>query len=402
MAGFTATIFLRSLDWVTNIRDANIFLIWGLPLAGLLIGYIYQLYGKDIAGGNNLILQEIHDPKTIIPLKMSPLIFFSTVASHLFGASVGREGTVVQIGASLSDQISKRFKISSDERKSFLVAGAGAGFGAAIGVPWAGVIFGMEVISIGRLKLFAWYECLIASFVAYLTTNLMGVTHVKFLRFMTDDFGIKNILFVVLAGILFGLFAQLFSKTTHFIERKVHQYISFPPFRPCLAGVFIVILYYYEGTYLYTGLGLSEIQRVFYEKALFQEPFLKTLFTALAIGSGFKGGEFTPLVFIGTTLGSALSNFLPLSINLLTALGFAAVFAGASNTPLACTIMAIEIFGLQIAPFALIACFASYYVSGHHGIYKTQKIYIKKHQRLYAMILYLGELPKRFFNGGGK
>jgi H+/Cl- antiporter ClcA len=160
---------------------------------------------------------------------------------------------------------------------------------------------------------------------------------------------------------------------------KGFRYIPHPPFRPFLAGIFLVIAYFILGTYKYAGLGISVIQNALHNPASFSEPAFKALFTALTISSGFKGGEFIPLVFIGTTLGSALSLVIPLSVSLLAGTGFPAVFGAAANTPISCSIMAVELFGYRIAPFAFIACMVSYYVSGNKSIYKTQPVYSKKH-----------------------
>ena len=205
LSGIAATIFLISLDWATKTRDQNPRLIWYLPIAGFLIGWVYHHFGKDVARGHNLILDEIHDPKKIVPIHMTPFILVSTLITHLFGGSAGREGTAVQMGASLSVQLSHFFKIELEERKILLVAGAGAGFGAAIGAPWAGVIFGMEVINIGKLRLFAWFECLLASFVAYDTTILLGAKHSHYPTFEIGSFDLKMLFFIAIAGIIFGL-----------------------------------------------------------------------------------------------------------------------------------------------------------------------------------------------------
>ena len=374
LAGSAAAMFLILLNWATNFRDHHQIIIWALPFAGFFIGWIYHYYGDNIAQGTNLILDEISEPKNIIPLKMAPFILLGTVATHLFGGSAGREGTAVQMGASLSDQLTKIFNIKPDERKILLIAGAGAGFGAAIGAPWAGVIFGMEIINIGRLRLFALFQCFIASFVGYFTTLALRAPHSAYPQFQIPDLNFKTIIFVICAGIIFGLSSQIFILLTHFIERLNSRFISFPPLKPLFAGIFLVILFYIEGTYRYVGLGIPYIQEALIIKAHFRDPLLKTFFTALTIGSGFKGGEFIPLVFIGTTLGSALSILIPISFQLLGALGFAAVFAGAANTPIACSLMAMELFGIKIGPYALIACFVSYYFSGHSGIYKSQKL----------------------------
>jgi len=370
-------------------------------LAGFAIGWVYHHHGKDIAGGNNLILDEIHDPKKITPFRMTPFVLLGTIVTHLFGGSAGREGTAVQMGASLSDQLTKFFRIEPDERKILLVSGAGAGFGAAIGTPWAGVIFGMEVINVGRLRLFALFECFVASFVAYYTTRILHAPHSYYPRLSLPDFSWKIALFIVVAGIVFGLSARLFAWITHLVEHWQARFISYPPLKPLIAGAILVGLYALEGSYRFAGLGIPIIQGAMKHPAGLADPTLKGIFTAITIGSGFKGGEFIPLVFIGATLGSALSIILPISFQLLAAVGFAGVFAGASNTPIACTIMAIELFGFKIAPYALIGCFMSYYFSGHHSIYKSQKIYIKKHKKLRAGLVWLGELPRRFLNGNG-
>ncbi len=401
LAGTSAAVFLILLDWATKAREAHPAIIWILPLAGFAIGWVYHHYGRDVAPGSNLILDEIHDPQKVVPVRMAPLILGGTILTHLFGGSAGREGTAVQMGASLADQLTHLFRIAPEERKILLVAGAGAGFGAAIGAPWAGVIFGMEVMNVGRLRLFAWFECLIASFVGFYTAVLLNAPHSVFSRFELPYFDWKTIVYVALAGVAFGFTARLFTALTHFVERAQAAIIQYSPLKPLLGGLLLIGLYHLEGSYRYVGLGISYIQEALREPATFWEPVFKTGFTALTIGSGFKGGEFVPLVFIGATLGSALGLILPVSFQLLAAVGFAAVFAGASNTPIACSLMAMEIFGPQIAPYAVVACFASYYCSGHHGIYKSQRIYVKKHEKLLSVLVWLGELPRRFFNGNG-
>ena len=282
------------------------------------------------------------------------------------------------MGASLADQNHRAFKLAVDKRLLFIAAGAGAGFGAAIGTPWAGVIFGMDMIQIGRLKLFAWYECLIASFISYYTVLILQAPHSQFSLVSIAPFKFQSLYWFVLAGFAFGIAARVFILISHFVEFISKKYISQPAFRPMIFGFILVGLYQLEGTFQYVSLGIPIINEALTTQSTIKYPILKVIFTALTVGSGFKGGEFVPLVFIGTTLGSALGNWVPVSFSLLGAVGFTAVFAGAANIPITCTIMAIELFGWPIAPYALIACFASYYVSGHKGIYKTQRIFSEK------------------------
>lgn len=373
LAGMAATAFLYLLDWATNTRDLNPVVIWALPFAGFFIGWVYLRWGQSASKGHNLILDEIHDPKEVLPLRMAPLVLGGTILTHFFGGSAGREGTAVQMGATLSDQLSRIFKIENIERKILLVTGAGAGFGAAIGAPWAGVVFGMEVVQVGKLQIFAVIECLIASFVAYYTTIFLQAPHSYYPTFDIEPFQIKTFILIAVAGILFGTAARFFIFLTHQIEKLQARFVTYPPLRPFFGGALLVLFFYLENSYRYVGLGIPVIQEALRNPDSFNDSIFKTLFTALTIGSGFKGGEFIPLVFIGTTLGSALSFFLPVSFHLLAAVGFAAVFAGASNTPIACSIMAIEIFGIEITPYALVACFLSYYFSGSKGLYKSQK-----------------------------
>ena len=203
---------------------------------------------------------------------------------------------------------------------------------------------------------------------------------------------------VALAGVSFGFCALLFIRLTHLIQ-KLQRHILYPPLKPFIAGVLLVLFYQLIGTDRYAGLGIPVIQDALNHVVSFFDPLLKSVATAVTLGSGFKGGEFIPLVFIGTTLGSALSAVIPVSVSILSVCGFAAVFGGASNTPLACSIMAIELFGFEIAPYAIIACYMSYLCSGGRSIYRSQKFQGQKHERLIYMLSFLGELPRRFLNG---
>lgn len=381
-AGTTTTLFLIFLDWATGYRLAHPHIIWILPLAGLLTGGLYHHYGKDIISGNNLILDEIHNPQKTIPFLMIPFIFTSTIVTHLFGGSAGREGSAVQMAAAFSDQLTRVFKITPEERKYLLTAGLGAGFGTAIGAPWAGAVFGMEVLHVERLRPFAWFQCLIASFVGFSVSVLLKAPHSSYPAIDVPPMDLKTFLSVVAAGAIFGIAAKLFSMSAHGVERAFKHWVRYPPLRTLIGGLVVIAFFSMEGSHKYAGLGIPSIQEALTNPAEFKEPVLKTISTSLTIGTGFKGGEFTPLVFIGTTLGSALSSILPVSFGLLAALGFAAVFSGAANTPIACTLMAMEIFGIHIGPFALIACFISYYFSGTHGVYRSQRVHVKKHQKL--------------------
>lgn len=377
MAGTAATLFLYLLNLATDLRAGHPSLVFGLPLAGLAIAVAYHRYGRNAAGGNNLVFEEIHDPNRTLPARMAPMILLSTVVTHLFGGSAGREGTVVQMGASLADQISRFFKVTSDERRALLVAGAGAGFGAAVAAPWAGVIFGMEVIQVGKLRLFAWTESLIASFVAYGMTVLLHAPHTHYPIPEIPMISASALFGAAAAGVVFGLCALIFSRLVHAYEKALALAVRAPLWRPVAGGIAVLFLFLAMGTDRYLGLGIPVIRQALENVTPWTDPLWKTLFTVLTVGSGFKGGEFVPLVFIGSTVGQVLADWLPITATFAASLGFAAVFAGASNTPIACTLMAMEIFGARIAPYAALACALSFLCSGRRGIYSSQK-FIRK------------------------
>lgn len=374
LAGCAASLFLWVLLWATQFRESHPALLWGLPIAGFLIGWVYHVYGQDISSGNNLILDEIHDPQKVTPIRLSPMILFSTVLTHLVGGSSGREGTAVQMGASLSDQLARIFHIQPQERKILLMIGAGAGFGAAIGTPWAGAIFGLEVIRAGKIKFHACYEALLASATAFFVTKILQAPHSQFLPVEIEFFNLKNFFYVLLAALFFGLTARLFMVFTHGLEKIYTRFVSYSPLKPVIGGILLLGFYHLEGSFRFVGLGLDEIQKSLIETANLGDPIYKIFFTALTIASGFKGGEFIPLVFIGSTLGSALSAFLGAPLALLARVGFAAVFGAAAKTPLACTIMAAELFGWHIGIYALVGCYISFFISGRKSIYKPTRL----------------------------
>ncbi len=374
LAGSASAVFLILLEWATNLRETNLWIITLLPVGGLIIGLTYHYFGQSVVKGNNQILEEFHSPKKIIPLKMAPLVLLSTVVTHLFGGSAGREGTAIQMGGAIADQFTKIFNLKTADRKILLITGVSAGFASIFGTPLAGAIFALEVFVVGRMR----YDAIVPSFLAAIFANeaaqLWPIHHTHYLIPTVPDLWAPELMWAVLAGIFFGLAGMLFSNATHFWGNFFKKIIKYPPLRPVIGGIVIAVTVWLIGTTRWIGLGVPVISESFEQQLPFTDFLLKILFTSFTLGAGFKGGEVTPLFFTGATLGSALSLFIPLPVALLAGMGFVAVFSGATNTPIACTLMGIELFGAEGGVFIGIACVTAYLFSGHTGIYGEQII----------------------------
>ena len=378
MAGTLSALFLTTLNWATDFREQHHQLIYLLPLAGLIIGLAYHYGGRSAERGNNLIFDTIHRPANVLPLRIVPLVLAGTVVTHLFGGSAGREGTALQMSAAAADQLHKPFKLKKEERTILLIAGLSAGFASVFGTPLAGAVFGIEVLLISKFPFKAIIPAIIAAYLAAYITELWGVGHTHYHINLIPELTIKGIGAGAVAGVLFGLAAIIFVQLTHQISIASKK-INYPPLRPVIGGVIVVGLVLLLNTHKYIGLGIPTILESFEQASAPQDFLLKILLTAITLGAGFKGGEVTPLFFIGATLGSALATILPLPVGLLAGMGFVAVFAGAAKTPIACIIMAGELFGTAGYIYMTTACVVSYYVSGTHSIYNAPENKTPRH-----------------------
>ena len=384
-SGCASAFFLVSLDWVTQFREDNISIIWLLPIAGLTIGLVYHYYGKEVTKGNNLLLEEYENPNNTIPIKMAPMVFIATLITHLFGGSAGREGTAVQMSGAIADQFTALFTLNPSDRKTLLILGISAGFASVFGTPMAGALFALEVLYFSKISFKSILLSFVVAYIAYFTVEFWNVKHTLYPILVMPAVTFINIIWVVIVGILFGLTAMLFSTSTHFWSRLFSKYIQYAPLRPMIGGLILAIAIYFIGTTKYIGLGIPTIVESFSTTNEWYDFLLKILFTGFTLGAGFKGGEVTPLFFIGATLGSALSLIIPLPIAILAGLGFVAVFSGATHTPVACTVMGMELFGTESGLLIGIACVVAYFCSGSIGIYQSQIIKGPKH-RFYQRI----------------
>jgi len=394
--GSMVALFLWLLNWAIHFRFAHAFILYLLPVAGVLIYFIYKLIGGSAEKGNNLIIDEIHVPGGGVPKRMAPIVLITTIITHLFGGSAGREGTAVQIGGSIAQMFSGWFKLNNDDTRIVLIAGIAAGFGAVFGTPLTGAIFAMEVLTIGRIQYNALLPCLIASIIGDVTVATWGVHHTAyhidifataphwFSTYLSFDF---VLLFkIMIASAAFGLASYLFAWMVHGIKNFFVKRIPIPWLIPVLGGLIIIGLTALIGKPDYLSLGVDPeyagavtIPSAFHAGGAHTWSWLwKTIYTTTTLATGFKGGEVTPLFYIGATLGNTLSVLMDAPVSLFAALGFIAVFAGATNTPLACTIMGVELFGGQYVLFFAVACFTAYFFSGHSGIYNAQRIGVPK------------------------
>jgi len=371
-SGSASAFFLVALEWVTRYREHNKWLIWLLPIGGLLIGFAYYYWGKSVVKGNNLLLEEYEKPKKTIPLKMVPLVLFGTLITHLFGGSAGREGTAVQMGGAIADQFTRIFKLGNTDRKTLIILGISAGFASVFGTPLAGALFALEVLYFSKISYKSIPLSFLAAYIAYFTVEFWQVKHTHYSIPILPEISFTTILWIVAVSILFGLAAMLFSRSTHLWGHLFSKTISFTPFRPFVGGIILAVAVYSIGTTKYIGLGIPIIVDSFSNPNASYDFISKILFTGFTLGAGFKGGEVTPLFFVGATLGSALSIIVPLPIALLAGMGFVAVFSGATHTPIACTVMGMELFGIESGIFIGIACCIAYFSSGSVGIYNAQ------------------------------
>ena len=374
LTGVAATLFLRSLEFATDLRINNPWLLFLLPIGGAFVSFLYSKYGKNSSKGNNLVIDKINERVDNIPLRMAPLVFLGTFITHLFGGSAGREGTGVQIGASISEGVGRLFKLDKIDTNIIIMCGISSGFGSVFGTPLAGTVFGLEVAALGAMNYSGLIPCFTAAFVGNWVTEILGIHHSHYNISGIPDITYTVVLKVIIASILFGLISKLFSELTHKLKEIFSCCFENTAIKSAVGGVIIIVLTYIVGTRDYLGLSIPLITDSFTGQV---SPFAflnKIIFTALTLGTGFQGGEVTPLFVIGSTFGNTLSGILHISPSFLACLGLIGVFAGATNSPITSFILGIEMFGSQGCEYMFMTCAISYLFSGHSGIYISQKI----------------------------
>ena len=389
VSGLGSWALFEALDAATSARLDTEWLVWLLPVAAFALGAAYHYYGADANKGTSLVITESLAPIDLaaeraphVPARMAPMIFGATYIAQLTGASVGREGAALQVAGSVVSTLLKPFRLPAHELRLMLIAAMAGAFGGAFGVPVAGAIFALEVQRTGRIR----YEALAPALAASVTADYVveGLGRSTPMVSLPVDLDVSVVLRLALVGVVAGVAARVFITSLHAIKSASRRLVAWAPARPVIGAVATLALMGLFGRD-YLGLSLPLVDSALAGiTADWWEPVLKIVFTVIALGSGIPGGEVTPLFVVGATLGSTLADPLSLDPRLAAAATLAAVFGAASNTPIACAILAVELFGGGLAVPAAVVCIVAYAVSPERGIYDGQRVGATKDLRASA------------------
>ena len=377
--GLIGAFFHSLLDLAAEIRTAHPWILFLLPISGIIIVFIYRLSGCKSSKGTNLVITAIQSNEEV-PLKMTPLIIVSTILTHLCGGSAGREGAALQVGGSLGNAFAKLFNFDDKDTRIMIMCGMSACFSALFGTPVAAAVFSMEVISVGIMYYAALVPCTVAALIASSISSMSGLAATHFTVGEIPQFGIPNGIKFFILSLIFAvaniLLCVVLHKTSHFFTAHFeNQYV-----RIIVAAVLVIIMRFLFGTTDYLGAGTDIIARSFVEQSAWYVFLLKMIFTAVTLGGGFKGGEIVPTLFVGATLGSFLAPIFGLPTGICAACGMVAVFCGVTNCPLTSLLLSIEMFGSESLKYCLLCIALSYLLSGYYSLYNSQKIMYSKYR----------------------
>lgn len=379
VVGLVSSAFYFVLSFVNIVREQNNWIIYLLPLAGLVVVSIYHVMKNDNDGGTNLVISAIHSGDRI-PLRMTPSIFFSTALTHLFGGSAGREGAALQIGGSIGNALGKVFKFDDKDTHVIIMCGMSAAFSTLFGTPMAAAIFPMEMVSVGVMYYMALVPCVVSSLTAHGMAVLFGVAGESFHITGIPSLELIPVLQVVLVAVLGAFLSIFFCGFLHKVEHLYKKYLKNKYIRIVVGGCAVVLLTILVGNNDYNGAGMHIIEHAVEGHVIPEAFLLKMLFTALTIGAGYKGGEIVPTFFVGATFGCLLGQFIGLSPSLCAAIGMISLFCGVTNCPISTLLISFELFGYEGMPYYLLAVAFSYMLSGYSGLYRSQKIMYSKYK----------------------
>lgn len=380
VVGLVGIAFHLVLEWATEFRMEHPMILWLLPVGGLAIVLAYRLAGMEKDRGTNFILVAVRSNEAVT-IKTAPLIFFSTVVTHLLGGSAGREGAALQLGGSIASSFGRMWELNEKDERIMTMCGMAAGFSALFGTPLTSVIFAMEVITVGVMHYSAIVPCTVAALVASGMSRAMGIAPTAFfIANIPGEIMFETCCGVVMLGISSALVSILFCIVMEHTSHTYRKYIQNPMLRVFIGGCIVIALTYLVGCRDYNGAGMDIITKALHGDAKAEAFLLKILFTALTLGAGFKGGEIVPSFFIGATFGCVVGPLIGLPAGFAAALCMGAVFCGVTNCPLASVILCIELFGFKGAGYFALCCGISYMLSGYYGLYSEQKIMYSKVQ----------------------
>ena len=382
IVGLCGTAFYFALSLVTVLRTQNTWLIFLLPLGGLGIVAMYRFLHNEKDTGTNLVISAIHSDDEL-PLRMAPLIFVSTLITHLFGGSAGREGAALQMGGSIGNALGKLFHFDDKDKHVMIMCGMSAAFSALFGTPMAAAILPMEMVSVGVMYYIALVPCVISSLVAHGIAYSFGVSNEMFIIRSIPKFGIMTSIEISVLAILCALVSILFCVLLHKSEDLYKRFFTNPYIRVIAGGCIIIVLTLLVGNQDYNGTGINIIEHCINGTVRPEAFLLKMIFTALTLGAGCKGGESVPAFFTGAAFGCLFGNLLGFSPTLCTAVGMTAVFCGVTNCPITSLLISFELFGYDGMPYFLLATALSYMLSGYFGLYRSQKIVYSKYKTNY-------------------
>ena len=378
IVGAIAACFGHALIAVNNFRAAHPMIILGLPFAGLVIVFLYRYFKDQDDRGTNMVIASIHS-STGIPFRMAPLIFVTTVITHLFGGSAGREGAAIQLGGSIANRMGKKLKLNANDQHIIVMCGMSAGFSALFGTPMAATIFSLEVISVGIMHYSALVPCVTASMIAHFVADFMKMPPEVFHVAAIPEIGAVLFFKAVLMGAIFGAASIVFCMIMHQTEHLLEHHLKNAYVKIFASGCVILVLCGLLGSDMYLGSGMGIIEHIFHEGETETFAFLlKMIFTALTIGAGFKGGEIVPSLTIGAALGCVIAPLFGLDVTLAAAMGMIGVFCGVTNCPITSLLISFELFGFEGMPYYLTTVAVSYMLSGYYGLYPAQRIMYSK------------------------
>ena len=375
VGGVVGALFHLGVNYATSVRLAHPWVLYLLPLGGLVIAGLYRLCKLE-GKGTNAVIESVHFGSDV-PVLLVPLIFVSTVITHLCGGSAGREGAALQIGGGIGYRTGRLLHPGEKDLPLATLCGMSGVFSALFGTPLTATVFALEVISVGVLYYAGLVPCITAAMTGYLISLLLGVPPTRFTVAM-PALDAWTMLLVLVLAILCALVSILFCRGLHITEHLAARLVKNSYLRAAAGGVVIIALTLLLGTTDYNGAGMDVIQRALNGQANGWAWLLKLLFTAITIGCGFKGGEVVPSFFVGAAFGCWVGTLLGLPPAFAAAIGLVAVFCGAVNCPIASVVLSVEMFGAEGMLYFAMACAISYVLSGYCGLYSSQTILYSK------------------------